>query len=147
MHLAQFLMYGPTYHSLATWRHPRTDRSFDWTRPELYQHIARVCERGKFDMVFFADFNIIFEFFQRSLAPALRHGQSVVLPQIVGTPQQVADQLEAFQEQSGGDGFMVSAAYTPGAIEDFVDGVVPILQSRGLFGKQYAGDTLQEHLK
>ncbi len=430
MHLAQFLIYGPTHHSLATWKHPRTDRSLDWTRPELYQHIAQVCERGKFDMVFFADFNIIFDFYQRSLAPALRHavqvpahdplpliswaaaatkkiglgvtlgtsqhhpfylarlfasldhlcsgrvgwnvvttvnrhesfagveqvrahderyeqaeemldvcyklwrtwdddavvmdvdngvfaepdrvrtidhqgkyynsrgplnvvrspqtgpaiiqagasprgmafaakhaeaifaiepkvsgarqycddleqafsrqgrdrgackvlfgvqpfigdseadareqqvmhnelvpeagamailsghmgrdisqfdldaplpdfqtggsqgivdmyrreretpssvreiamrhGQSVGLPQIVGTPEQVANQLEAFQVQSGGDGFMISAAYTPGAIEDFVDKVVPILQSRGLFRKDYAGDTLQEHLR
>ena len=32
---------------------------YDWARPELYQHIARVCERGKFDMVFFADLNYI----------------------------------------------------------------------------------------
>ena len=29
------------------WRHPRTAAAgYDWTRPELYQHIARVCERG-----------------------------------------------------------------------------------------------------
>ena len=48
MHLAQFLVHGPTYHSLAMWRHPRTAAAgYDWTRPELYQHIARVCERGK----------------------------------------------------------------------------------------------------
>ena len=46
MHLAQYVMHGPTYHSLAMWRHPRTDRSYDWRRPELYQHIAQVCERG-----------------------------------------------------------------------------------------------------
>jgi hypothetical protein len=60
MHLAQFLCHGPTYHSLAMWRHPRTaEAGFDWARPELYQHIARVCERGKFDMVFFADLNYI----------------------------------------------------------------------------------------
>jgi len=26
-HLAQFLIHGPTYHSLAMWRHPRTDWS------------------------------------------------------------------------------------------------------------------------
>jgi len=53
IHLAQFLCHGPTYHSLAMWRHPRTAAAgYDWARPELYQHIARVCERGKFDMVF-----------------------------------------------------------------------------------------------
>jgi alkanesulfonate monooxygenase SsuD/methylene tetrahydromethanopterin reductase-like flavin-dependent oxidoreductase (luciferase family) len=56
MHLAQFLVHGPTYHSVAMWRHPRTAAAgYDWTQPELYQHIARVCERGKLDMVFFAD--------------------------------------------------------------------------------------------
>ena len=38
IHLAQFLVHGPTYHSLAMWRHPLTDHvSYDWTRPELYQ--------------------------------------------------------------------------------------------------------------
>ena len=52
IHLAQFLCHGPTYHSLAMWRHPRTAAAgYDSARPELYQHIARVCERGKFDMV------------------------------------------------------------------------------------------------
>jgi hypothetical protein len=44
---------------------------------------------------------------------ALMHGRSVGLPQIVGTPEQVADQLEAYFERAGGDGFMLTAAYTP----------------------------------
>ena len=46
-HLAQFLVHGPSYHSLGMWRHPKS--TFDkesWARPELYQHIAQVCERG-----------------------------------------------------------------------------------------------------
>ena len=74
MHLAQFLVHGPTYHSLAMWRHPRTDHAnFAWNRPELYQHIAKVCERGLFDMVFFADLNYIADTFRGSLEPALRY--------------------------------------------------------------------------
>ncbi|MSO77834.1 MAG: LLM class flavin-dependent oxidoreductase [Alphaproteobacteria bacterium] len=74
MHLAQFLVHGPTYHSLAMWRHPLTTMTGDdWARPELYQHIARVCERGKFDMVFFADLNFISDTYLGSLGPALRH--------------------------------------------------------------------------
>jgi FMN-dependent oxidoreductase (nitrilotriacetate monooxygenase family) len=78
MHLAQFLMHGPTYHSLAMWRHPRTAAAgYDWTRPELYQHIARVCERGKFDMVFFADLSFISDTYTGSMAPALRHAAQV----------------------------------------------------------------------
>jgi hypothetical protein len=46
IHLAQFLCHAPAYHSLAMWRHPRTvAAAYDRARPELYQHIARVCER------------------------------------------------------------------------------------------------------
>jgi FMN-dependent oxidoreductase (nitrilotriacetate monooxygenase family) len=74
MHLAQFLVHGPTYHSLAMWRHPRTAAAgYDWSRPALYQHIARVCERGMFDMVFFADLNYISDTYRHSLEPALRY--------------------------------------------------------------------------
>ena len=69
IHLAQFLVHGPTFHSLAMWRHPRTDHAhFAWNRPELYQHIARVCERGRFDMLFFADLNYICDTYRSSLA-------------------------------------------------------------------------------
>jgi len=74
IHLAQFLVHGPSYHSLGMWRHPKTAAAgFDWARPELYQHIARTCERGRFDMVFFADLNYISDTFQSSLKPALRY--------------------------------------------------------------------------
>ena len=77
-HLAQFLIHGPTYHSLAMWLHPRTDWADDsWRRPALYQHIAQVCERGLFDMVFFADLNYISDSFKGSLEPALRYATQV----------------------------------------------------------------------
>ena len=73
-HLAQFLMHGPTYHSHAMWRHPKTAYTREnWTRPELYQQLARTCERGMFDMVFFADLNYISDSFRNSLEPALRY--------------------------------------------------------------------------
>lgn len=72
MHLAQFLVHGPTYHSLAMWRHPKTVAAgWEWTRPDLWQHIARVCERGLFDMAFFADLNYISDTYRGSLEPAL----------------------------------------------------------------------------
>ena len=74
IHLAQFLVHGPTYHSLAMWRHPRTDHAaYRWDRPELYQHIARLCERGRFDMVFFADLNYISDTYRGSMEPALSY--------------------------------------------------------------------------
>src|ERR1051325_7085419 len=81
MHLAQFLVHGPTYHSVAMWRHPRTAAAgYDWTQPELYQHIARVCERGKLDMVFFADLNYISDTYAGSLAPAIRNATQAPQP-------------------------------------------------------------------
>jgi long-chain alkane monooxygenase len=74
MHLAQFLVHGPTYHSIAMWRHPKTaEAGYDWSRPALYQHIARVCERGLFDTVFFADLNYIADTYGGSMGPALRN--------------------------------------------------------------------------
>lgn len=77
---------------------------------------------------------------------ATRHGQSVGLPQFVGTPASIADQLEAFHDEAGGDGFMLSPIYCPGAIEEFVDLVVPELQRRGRFRTDYAGATIRDHL-
>ena len=47
----------------------------------------------------------------------------------------------------GGDGFMLSAIYCPGAIEEFVDQVVPELQRRGLYRTAYKGTTQREILR
>ena len=77
---------------------------------------------------------------------AKRHGQSVGLPQFVGTANSVADQMEEYIAMAGGDGFMVSATHSPGAIEEFVDEVVPILQARGRVRTEYTGRTLRDHL-
>jgi FMN-dependent oxidoreductase (nitrilotriacetate monooxygenase family) len=78
---------------------------------------------------------------------AQRHGQSVGLPQVVGTPEQIADQLEDYFTRVGGDGFMLSPIYCPGAIEEFVDLVVPVLQRRGLYRTAYRGRTQRDHLR
>ena len=78
MHFAQFLVHGPTYHSQAMWRHPKTTvRGMDWARPEYYQEVARTCERGLFDMVFFADLNFISDTYSGSIAPAVRYAAQV----------------------------------------------------------------------
>lgn len=74
------------------------------------------------------------------------YAQGVLLPQFVGTAEQVADQIEESFTAGEADGFMVSAAQTPGTFNDFVDAVVPELQRRGLFRTEYTGDTLREHL-
>lgn len=64
----------------------------------------------------------------------------------VGTAAQVADELEAWFTGGAADGFVISPAYFPGGLETFVDGVVPLLQARGLFRTAYAGATLRDHL-
>jgi len=67
-------------------------------------------------------------------------------PHVVGTAEQVADQLEALYDEAGGDGFLLMSSGIPGALSNFVEQVVPILQERGRFRKEYAGNTLREHL-
>ena len=74
------------------------------------------------------------------------YAQGIILPQFIGTPAQVADQIEAAFDNEECDGFMISSWHTPGAFEEFVDMVVPELQRRGLFRKDYAGSTLRDHL-
>ncbi|MGP3635552.1 LLM class flavin-dependent oxidoreductase [Streptomyces sp. 24-1644] len=63
----------------------------------------------------------------------------------VGTPEQIADQLEEWFTQGAADGFNIMPPHLPGGLEDFVDHVVPILQRRGLFRTEYTGRTLREN--
>jgi len=65
---------------------------------------------------------------------------------IYGTPQRIADKLEEWFTGGMADGFVVMPAYFPGAFDDFVDRVVPELQRRGLYRKDYSGPTLRDHL-
>lgn len=62
-----------------------------------------------------------------------------------GTPEQIADQLEEWFREGAADGFNVMPPILPTGLEDFVDHVVPILQSRGLFRSEYTGRTLRDH--
>ncbi|SDC82563.1 FMN-dependent oxidoreductase, nitrilotriacetate monooxygenase family [Sphingomonas sp. YR710] len=65
---------------------------------------------------------------------------------LVGSPERVADELEAWFRAGAADGFVIAAPYLPGSLKAFCDGVVPILQQRGLFRTDYAGVTLRDHL-
>lgn len=74
------------------------------------------------------------------------YGRGILVPQLMGTPTQVADQLEALFAVGAGDGFVISPAFLPGAFEEFVEFVVPELQRRNLFRTDYTGSTLRDHL-
>jgi FMN-dependent oxidoreductase (nitrilotriacetate monooxygenase family) len=66
-------------------------------------------------------------------------------PVLVGTPEQVTDELERWHVDGGVDGFNLCGIHTPASYDDFVDMIVPELQKRGLFRKRYEGKTLREH--
>ena len=65
---------------------------------------------------------------------------------IVGGPKEVADKLEEWFVERACDGFVFAASYVPGSYEDIVNHVVPELQKRGLYHKDYAGTTLRENV-
>jgi alkanesulfonate monooxygenase SsuD/methylene tetrahydromethanopterin reductase-like flavin-dependent oxidoreductase (luciferase family) len=68
------------------------------------------------------------------------------MPVFVGSAAEVADGLEEWFTGGACDGFVLAATHMPGAYEDFVRLVVPELQRRGLFHREYAGATLRESL-
>ena len=65
---------------------------------------------------------------------------------MVGTPKTIADEMQEWLETEASDGFTVMFPYLPGGLDDFVTRVVPELQSRGLFRRDYEGTTLRDHL-
>lgn len=65
---------------------------------------------------------------------------------VIGTAEDVADHFEAWFQARACDGFNVFFPYFPGAIDVFVDQVIPLLQARGVFRKEYEGTTLRESL-
>ena len=65
---------------------------------------------------------------------------------LCGTPSGIADTLEEWFSSGAADGFNILPPYFPGAFAQFVDLVVPELQRRGLFRRDYQGTTLRDHL-
>lgn len=65
---------------------------------------------------------------------------------MVGSVEQVADQLQLWFENGAADGFNVLPPYLPGSLDEIVDLLIPELQRRGLFRTEYEGHTLRENL-
>jgi FMN-dependent oxidoreductase (nitrilotriacetate monooxygenase family) len=72
-------------------------------------------------------------------------GRGTLANPLVGGPKEVADVLEQWFVEKACDGFVIGTACTPGGFEDFVKHVVPELQKRGLYHKDYTGATLREN--
>jgi alkanesulfonate monooxygenase len=64
----------------------------------------------------------------------------------VGTPKTIADQMEEWLVTEACDGFNIMFPYLPEGLDDFVNRVVPELQRREIFRRDYEGTTLREHL-
>jgi alkanesulfonate monooxygenase SsuD/methylene tetrahydromethanopterin reductase-like flavin-dependent oxidoreductase (luciferase family) len=60
-----------------------------------------------------------------------------------GSPEQIADLMEDWFRGGAADGFNLMPPVLPAMLEVFVAEVVPLLQRRGLFRTEYAGDTLR----
>ncbi|MDG4667650.1 NtaA/DmoA family FMN-dependent monooxygenase [Mycobacterium sp. 236(2023)] len=65
---------------------------------------------------------------------------------VVGTPEQVADEIEAFFTEGAADGFNLNHDFYPDGLDLIVDHLVPELQRRGIFRKEYESTTLRGHL-
>ncbi|MFP5110561.1 NtaA/DmoA family FMN-dependent monooxygenase [Neobacillus sp. C211] len=81
-----------------------------------------------------------------SIRDVLAHGVINYHPVVAGTPVQVADFLEEWFLAGACDGFSVVPDIAYDGVADFVDLVVPILQERGLFHREYEGKTLRENM-
>lgn len=77
---------------------------------------------------------------------AKRWGLGAGMPQIVGTPDQVADKLEEIWRETGCLGFNLSPVETPGSISAVVDEVVPLLRRRGIYRQDYRTRTFRGNL-
>ena len=67
-------------------------------------------------------------------------------PAIVGSAEEVAEDLISWVDETDIDGFNLSRIVTPEGLEDFVDLVVPILQERGVYKRDYRPGTLRKKL-
>lgn len=78
-----------------------------------------------------------------TIADLIRQQQEAT--RIVGTPEQIADRLQDWQD-AGVDGVNIRYITTPGSFADFIDHVVPELQRRGLAQTEYAPGTLRDKI-
>lgn len=63
----------------------------------------------------------------------------------LGSPSEIADELETWLREEASDGFTVTFPFLPQGLEGVTDRLIPELQQRGLFRKDYTGSTLREH--
>lgn len=78
----------------------------------------------------------------REMTRRYRRGTST----LCGSPTEIADHMEEWVTAEACDGFILTFPTAPDTLQQFCSRVVPELQRRGLFRKEYEGTTLREHL-
>lgn len=73
-------------------------------------------------------------------------GRGLLSEAWIGGPKEIADRIEEWWSTPACDGFVIGPTHQPGCFEDFVKFVIPELQRRGIYRKEYAGATLRDHL-
>ena len=73
-------------------------------------------------------------------------GRGLLREAWVGGPKEIADRIEEWWSAPACDGFVIGPTHQPGGFEDFVKFVIPELQRRCIYRKEYAGTTLRDHL-
>ncbi|MGA6205720.1 NtaA/DmoA family FMN-dependent monooxygenase [Nocardia testacea] len=66
--------------------------------------------------------------------------------QFVGSPAEVAAEIDRYVQEDAADGFILVPHLTPAGLDEFVDTVIPELQDRGTYRTEYTGTTLRDHL-
>ena len=79
---------------------------------------------------------------QLAMRMAGARGKAVVK----GTAAQIADVMEQWLMADAADGFNIMPPYLPGGLDDFVQHVIPELQRRDIFRREYEGWTLRENV-
>jgi FMN-dependent oxidoreductase (nitrilotriacetate monooxygenase family) len=65
---------------------------------------------------------------------------------LVGTADDIADQMERWFVNRAVDGYLIQPPHLPAGLDEFIEHVIPRLQERGLFRTEYEGRTLRENL-
>ncbi|KAJ5370607.1 uncharacterized protein N7496_006699 [Penicillium cataractarum] len=63
----------------------------------------------------------------------------------LGSPSDIAEEMEIWLKEEASDGFTCTFPFLPQGLEEVTDRLIPELQRRGLFRKEYTGSTLREH--
>ncbi|MFA7746255.1 LLM class flavin-dependent oxidoreductase, partial [Salinicoccus roseus] len=66
---------------------------------------------------------------------------------LIGTPEEIVDELERWMNEGAAVGYNLMPPTLPGSLEDFVDLVIPEMQKRGIFRRDYNGETFSEMLE